>query len=444
MLEKSLQKLFVVIMLLSWLLTGWPTIWHNPKLPPRISVVQAVAAGPLFAGTGANFNDGGNLGWTNPTDIQGDTTSTAATINLVNNNDTSQRLRATNFGFSIPSGAIINGVTVEIETRAANTNRHFYNSVQLLKEGAETGNNNSDSSTISNSKSFKTFGSSSDGWGATLTSSDVNNTGFGVSIKIIRNSQNATTTSVFRVRITVEYTTVSLPTVTTQAATDITTTSATANGNITSTGGVNADTRGFVYDTSSRSLPGNVVPGSSGYAYFAEDTGSFGTDAYTKNLTSLTSGLTYYVRAYARNSAGYSYGNEISFTTVLVSVSITTDGTVSYGILSFGESKSTIELSDTQTAQNAGNVAIDLNIATDAPSGWTLGSSPSTDIFVHEFSTNSGGSWTQFTTANNYHSLYSNVAASATRNFDLRFTAPNPSTTNTQKTITITIQAVQH
>jgi uncharacterized protein (TIGR02145 family) len=39
-----------------------------------------------------------------------------------------------------------------------------------------------------------------------------------------------------------------------------------------------------------------------------------GTGNYTSNLTGLTASTTYYVRAYATNSAGTAYGNELSFT----------------------------------------------------------------------------------------------------------------------------------
>lgn len=107
------------------------------------------------------------------------------------------------------------------------------------------------------------------------------------------------------------------PTVTTQAVSDITPTTATGNGNITATGGEDCDKRGIVYATSSQSAPGDVAPGSSGYSSYEEDSGStYSTGAFTKDLTSLTSGQTYYVRAYAHNSAGYAYGDEVSFTTV--------------------------------------------------------------------------------------------------------------------------------
>lgn len=167
-----------------------------------------MASVQAFCGTGANNNDGGTTAWSTPTNIQGDTTSTAATCNIGANPGTSQRLRATNFGFSIPSAATILGITVEIERSAANANRHFEDTIQLMKAGSETGTNKGSSAVaIPTTKAFGTYGSSSDLWGTTLTDTDVNNSGFGVSFKINRNSSQTTTTSVFRVRITVEYST---------------------------------------------------------------------------------------------------------------------------------------------------------------------------------------------------------------------------------------------
>jgi hypothetical protein len=107
------------------------------------------------------------------------------------------------------------------------------------------------------------------------------------------------------------------PTVTTQSATNIATTSCTGNGNITDTGGENNDKRGFVYGNTSKSAPGNVAPGSSGYDAYAEDSaGGYGTGAFTKAISSLTAGTKYYMRAYSHNSVGYAYGSEIEFTTL--------------------------------------------------------------------------------------------------------------------------------
>lgn len=128
---------------------------------------------------------------------------------------------------------------------------------------------------------------------------------------------------------------------------------------------------------------------------------------------------------------------------VEISIAITTDGNISYGNLSGSESKSTLDLTDTQTVSNTGNVAIDLNIKTTQPSGWTLGATPGVDAFTHEFSINGGSNWTLFTTADSYQTLSTGIAVSGTQNFDLRITAPSSSTSGDQKNITITIQAIE-
>ena len=238
---------------------------------------------------------------------------------------------------------------------------------------------------------------------------------------------------------------INLPVVTTQNVSSVSDITATANGNITATNGENADKRGFVYDTSSHSLPGDVSPGTSGYANYAEDTGSYGTGAFTIELTSLSSGATYYVRAYVHNSAGYSYGTEVSFTTVVISISITSNGVISYGNISSGTSKDTTS-GDTQTAKNDSAITEDFNIKTSAATGgtpWTIGSTPGANVFVHEYSTDSGNSWTKFTAADSYLTLATGVSPNGTQNFDLRLTSPTNSDSQ-PKTIIITIQAIQH
>jgi hypothetical protein len=106
------------------------------------------------------------------------------------------------------------------------------------------------------------------------------------------------------------------PTVTTQAVSGIGATGATFNGTITVTGGENADERGFVYDLGTQADPGNVDPGASGYAFGAWFTGSFPAEAFTLNQGGLASSTTFYVRAFAHNSAGYSYGAEVTFDTL--------------------------------------------------------------------------------------------------------------------------------
>jgi hypothetical protein len=93
-------------------------------------------------------------------------------------------------------------------------------------------------------------------------------------------------------------------TVTTTSATDVTETTADVNATIVSNGGATITERGVVYGTSTNPTVANtkvIVAGT--------------TTPYTANLTGLTEGTTYFARAYAINSVGTSYGNNVSFQT---------------------------------------------------------------------------------------------------------------------------------
>lgn len=96
----------------------------------------------------------------------------------------------------------------------------------------------------------------------------------------------------------------SLATLTTMPIGNITSTSATSGGNITNNGGTPVTQRGIVWSTSPNPTTANN-----------STTNGSGTGSYTSNLSNLTANTTYYVRAYATNSAGTAYGNQVSFTT---------------------------------------------------------------------------------------------------------------------------------
>ena len=95
-----------------------------------------------------------------------------------------------------------------------------------------------------------------------------------------------------------------LPTVTTNTVSSITTTSATCGGNVISDGGTTVTARGVCWSTSQNPTVSN-----------SHTTNGSGTGSFISSLTGLTANTTYYVRAYATNSAGTAYGNEVSFTT---------------------------------------------------------------------------------------------------------------------------------
>lgn len=98
---------------------------------------------------------------------------------------------------------------------------------------------------------------------------------------------------------------ISAPTVTTSQVTNVQQTTATGGGNVTNSGGATVTERGICWSTSHN-------PTTSG----SHANSGTGTGSFTVNMTGLTANTTYYVRAYAINSAGTSYGSEVTFTTL--------------------------------------------------------------------------------------------------------------------------------
>ncbi len=109
--------------------------------------------------------------------------------------------------------------------------------------------------------------------------------------------------------------TTSKPTVTTNVATNVTTTKATLNGLITNTGNlpINFANTGFYYGTST----------AYGHTFTASTTGT-SSIALTANLSSLISGTTYHFQAFATNASGTATGIDQSFTTTITAPVATT------------------------------------------------------------------------------------------------------------------------
>jgi uncharacterized protein (TIGR02145 family) len=97
----------------------------------------------------------------------------------------------------------------------------------------------------------------------------------------------------------------------------LTTVQATFNAEVNSQGGGTVTERGAVWNTSGNpTVNNNRVPSGSG------------TGVYTATLTGLSGGSNYYVRAYAINNFGISYGVEIPFTTLFGLATLTTNNVI--------------------------------------------------------------------------------------------------------------------
>ena len=108
------------------------------------------------------------------------------------------------------------------------------------------------------------------------------------------------------------------PTLSTSTATAIGTTTAITGGNISNDGNAAVTARGIVYSESANPTIDTNAKTNEGS----------GTGSFISNLKGLSVNTTYYFKAYATNSVGTSYGDEMTFTTTQI---VNADGTVTIG-----------------------------------------------------------------------------------------------------------------
>ena len=215
--------------------------------------------------------------------------------------------------YNSSSSGTINSITVY--ARVLTDNQTFNKYKIAIKSGTTV----SESDEIYNTQGY-TYETSSETWttnpatSSAWTWSEIDSLQAGVNLYFHSTRVNYIIRCT-QIYVEVNYTPANKPTVTTSAVSNITHNSAQANGNITNAGIPDPDERGFVYGTTSKSDPGDTAPTSSGYDSYKNETGTYSTGTYNLSLTSLTENQTYYVRAYAHNSAGYAYGDEVTFQT---------------------------------------------------------------------------------------------------------------------------------
>lgn len=117
------------------------------------------------------------------------------------------------------------------------------------------------------------------------------------------------------------FTTHNTPTIKTLPVSSLTNISAETGGNIADNGGAPVTARGVCWSTTS----GPTISDS-------KTTNGSETGSYTSSLTGLSSNTRYYVRAYATNSIGTGYGNEVIFTTYSGETVTDYDGNIYYTI----------------------------------------------------------------------------------------------------------------
>lgn len=169
---------------------------QGPSLPGN-------AGSFLSAGTGEDNND-----WTNQSNITADDgTEAQITAASYDTGDSSYVLYARNFGFSVPSDATIDGITVTIERRAF-AGGAIDNDVRLTTgttSGDRIGSTKASGFAWPGTSSNAQYGGAADLWGATLTPADVNDAFFGVAISVLATANN-TDIGVDKILVEVNYT----------------------------------------------------------------------------------------------------------------------------------------------------------------------------------------------------------------------------------------------
>lgn len=200
------------------------------------------------------------------------------------------------------------------------------------------------------------------------------------------------------------------PTVTTTATTSITSTTATGNGNVTALGQSALTQYGHVWSTSTNPT---IALGTKTALGAKSATGAF-----TSSITNLLPNTTYYIKAYATNTGGTSYGTESSFTTPPAPPTMTT-GAITSITLGTATAGGSVTSTGGQSLSQYGHVWGTNPSPTTADKLTTLGTKtttgsfsssltgliPNTKYYIRSYGTNptgtSYGTETSFTTSLN-------------------------------------------
>jgi len=149
-----------------------------------------ITAGPNSPGTAVNDTSIGSIAWAWPTRVYTSDDSSSTPLSWPAGEHFSNYLKATNFGFSIPSGNSINGIVGEIEKKQTDNGNYYWvtdNRVSLVKSDGTIGTTNKASSNWPTTDTYTTYGNSTDLWGETWSYTDINDTDFGLAISAHEN-----------------------------------------------------------------------------------------------------------------------------------------------------------------------------------------------------------------------------------------------------------------
>ena len=166
--------------------------------------------GALSPSVASNDSSVGTKAWSSVDNIKVSDDSRASCSGSFESPFLTNYLKASSFNFSIPTGATIDGIVVEIEKseRSGLGGVIRDNSVRIVKSDGSVGTTNK-ADTVTNwstTESYVSYGGSTDTWGETWSAEDINDTDFGVVLAADIVSGSFVNAGVDHIRVTVHYT----------------------------------------------------------------------------------------------------------------------------------------------------------------------------------------------------------------------------------------------
>jgi hypothetical protein len=167
--------------------------------------VSAITVGPNSPGTNTQDSSIELVNWSHLDYVQTSDDKYATSMGNMKNGDVTVSLKATNFGFSIPSGAIINGISVNVKRKAGDES-FFDNEIRIIKGGIMGATNKLSSDAWPTSDATTTYGGDSYLWDENWTYADINSAKFGFAISVKKTEDGNKKPSIDWINIIVTYT----------------------------------------------------------------------------------------------------------------------------------------------------------------------------------------------------------------------------------------------
>ncbi len=198
--NKSILQSVIVILIIIILISVTP-----------LSTALADTIGPFDPHSGINQTDIGSEEWQNPDEITSPGSPLYATVTLRHGHLESNYLQGTDYRFTIPAEATIEGIEVQINRMSDSRNPNVVDTeVRLVKGGKIVGANRALPDSWPTTLTLVTYGGPTDLWGLTLLPADVNSPDFGAVLAAHRdnngNSQRQALVDSMQIKVYYDFT----------------------------------------------------------------------------------------------------------------------------------------------------------------------------------------------------------------------------------------------